>query len=118
MKEFFHDGSILRKEADLYNSLMETRGLDIPLAERFIFESRKDYNEFNLEEIFNKKIILLDNMQYRLREMLPEFEKEKITDDIIIKENNLEFRNEGSSCIVYENQTEHCYCKLMKENIT
>lgn len=44
-----------------------------------------------LEEIFNKKIILLDNMQYRLREMLPEFEKEKITDDIIIKENNLEF---------------------------
>ncbi|WP_310556718.1 hypothetical protein [Flavobacterium sp.] len=35
----------------------------------------------------------------------------------ILKENNLEFRNEGSSCIVYENQTEHCYCKLMKENI-
>ena len=44
-----------------------------------------------LEEKFNKKIILLDNMQYRLREMLPEFEKEKITDDIIIKENYLEF---------------------------
>lgn len=35
----------------------------------------------------------------------------------ILKVNNLEFRNEGSSCIVYKDQTEHCYCKLMKENI-
>lgn len=42
------------------------------------------------------------------------YEKELIE---ILKENNLEFRNEGSSCIVYENQTEGCYCKLMDEKI-
>lgn len=35
----------------------------------------------------------------------------------ILKENNLEFRNEGSSCIVYKDQTENCYCKLMDEKI-
>lgn len=42
------------------------------------------------------------------------FEKELIE---VLKENNIDFRNEGSSCIVYENQTEHCYCKLMEEKI-
>jgi hypothetical protein len=30
---------------------------------------------------------------------------------------NIEFRNEGSSCIVYEDQTEHCYCKMMEYEI-
>ncbi|CAC9974058.1 hypothetical protein [Flavobacterium panici] len=35
----------------------------------------------------------------------------------ILKENNIDFRNEGSSCIVYDDQTEHCYCKLMEEKI-
>ena len=44
-----------------------------------------------LEDKFSKKIILLDNMQYRQREMLPEFEKDSFRDDIIIKENSLEF---------------------------
>ncbi|MFB9079051.1 hypothetical protein ACFFLS_09860 [Flavobacterium procerum] len=42
------------------------------------------------------------------------YEKELIE---ILKENNIDFRNEGSSCIVYENQTEHCYCELMEEKI-
>ena len=66
LKEFFHDGSILRKEVDLYNSLMETHGLDIPLAERFIFESRKDYNEFNLEEIFNTQSSMIKKINMDL----------------------------------------------------
>ncbi|MDX6183800.1 hypothetical protein SGQ44_15855 [Flavobacterium sp. Fl-77] len=35
----------------------------------------------------------------------------------VLKENNIDFRNEGSSCVVYENQTEHCYCELMEEKI-
>ena len=52
LKEFFHEGSLLRKEIDLYRSLVETNSLDIPLAERFIFESKKTYNELNKGEIF------------------------------------------------------------------
>lgn len=35
----------------------------------------------------------------------------------LLKENNIDFRNEGSSCIVFEDQTQHCYCKLMEEKI-
>ncbi|HEY6142206.1 MAG TPA: hypothetical protein VIV55_02090 [Flavobacterium sp.] len=35
----------------------------------------------------------------------------------VLKENNIDFRNEGSPCIVYENQTEHCYCEIMEEKI-
>jgi|APLak6261690433_1056193.scaffolds.fasta_scaffold15299_1 hypothetical protein len=42
------------------------------------------------------------------------YEKELIE---ILKENNLGFRNEGSSCIVYKDQTENCYCELMDEKI-
>lgn len=35
----------------------------------------------------------------------------------ILRENKIDFKNEGSSCVVYENQTEHCYCELMREKI-
>ena len=35
----------------------------------------------------------------------------------ILKENKIDFRNQSSSCVVYENQTEHCYCELMQEKI-
>ena len=66
LKEYFHDGSILRKEVDLYNSIMETRGLDIPLAERFIYESRKDYNELNLEEIFSTQSSMIKKINMEL----------------------------------------------------
>jgi len=66
LKEFFHDGSILRTEVDLYNSIMETRGLDIPLAERFIYESRKDYNQLNLEEIFNIQSSMIKKINMEL----------------------------------------------------
>ena len=52
LKEFFHEDSILRKEMELYKSLMETRGLDIPLAEMFIFESRKSHVDLDLDKIF------------------------------------------------------------------
>jgi 23S rRNA (cytosine1962-C5)-methyltransferase len=60
---------------------INTAGID-----RFRSEIKK-----HLEDKFSKKVILLDNNLYRQREMLPEFEKELISDDIIIKENNLEF---------------------------
>lgn len=35
----------------------------------------------------------------------------------ILKKNKIDFRNQGSSCVVYEDQTEHCYCDLMQEKI-
>lgn len=35
----------------------------------------------------------------------------------ILKESKIDFRNQSSSCVVYENQTEHCYCELMQEKI-
>tara|TARA_R110001583_G_scaffold104578_1_gene251979 strand:- start:1046 stop:1840 length:795 start_codon:yes stop_codon:yes gene_type:complete len=66
LKEFFHDGSELRRETALYNSLMETKGLDIPLAERFIFESRKDYGELNLEEIFSQQSSMIKKINKEL----------------------------------------------------
>ena len=66
LKEFFYDGSELQKEAMLYNSLMETRGLDVPLAERFIFESKKDYSDLNLEEIFSQQSSMIKKINKEL----------------------------------------------------
>jgi len=62
LKEFFHEGSLLRREVELYSSLIETRGLDIPLAERFIFESKKAYNDFDLKTIFKKQTALINKI--------------------------------------------------------
>ncbi len=35
----------------------------------------------------------------------------------LLKKFGIDFQNETSSCIVYEDQTEHCYCELMDEKI-
>ena len=35
----------------------------------------------------------------------------------LLATNNIVFRNEGSSCIIYEDQTEHCFCKMMEYEI-
>lgn len=35
----------------------------------------------------------------------------------LLQSEGIDFRNEHSSCIVYEGQTEHCYCDFMQEKI-
>jgi hypothetical protein len=35
----------------------------------------------------------------------------------ILEKFNIKFQNESSRCVIQENQTEHCYCELMKEKI-
>ena len=59
LKKFFHEGALLQRESELYKSLLETKGLDVPLAERFIFESRKAYGELDLIAIFNTQTSMI-----------------------------------------------------------
>jgi len=66
LRDFFHDGSELKKEAMLYNSLMETRGLDVPLAERFIFESKKDHSQLDLDDIFSQQSSMIKRINKEL----------------------------------------------------
>lgn len=35
----------------------------------------------------------------------------------LLKRYKIDFLSVGSSCVVYENQTEHCYCKVMEAEI-
>lgn len=66
LKEFFHDGAILRQEMNLYNSLIETAGLDVLLAERFIFESKKAYNNLDLQNIFKTQTSMIKKINTEL----------------------------------------------------
>jgi len=66
LKEFFCEGSILRKEVDLYTSLMDTAGLDIPLAERFIFESKKAYDGLDPDSVFEKQTLMINKINKQL----------------------------------------------------
>lgn len=58
---------------------------------------RESIKHFLEKKYVDKKVILLDNVQYRQREMLPEYESEAITNNIIIKENELNFEVEAST---------------------
>jgi len=66
LKEFFYEGALLRQEISLYKSLVETNSLDIPLAERFIFESKKTYRELNKDRIFKTQSSMIKKINKEL----------------------------------------------------
>ena len=52
IKGTFKKGTVLRKELELYKTLMETSGLDERVAEKLIFEVKKEYNRLDQKRIF------------------------------------------------------------------
>ena len=55
IKETFKKGTVLRKELELYKTLMETSGLDERVAEKLIFEVKKEYNRLDQKRIFKEQ---------------------------------------------------------------
>ena len=53
LKEFFHKGSELKKELELYNSLLESKQLDEGFSRRLLEETRKDFYGLNRKQVFN-----------------------------------------------------------------
>ena len=59
IKENFSKGSILDKDLQLYKELLETKNLNSEFASEFLIEIKKDWNELDRKEIFNKQTILI-----------------------------------------------------------
>jgi hypothetical protein len=59
IKEFFHKGSPLKQDLDVYRSIMESKRLPKDIAQRFLFETRKDFHDLDRKSIFNQQTILI-----------------------------------------------------------
>ena len=59
VKEYFHKGSLLKQDLEVYSSILECKKLSKEFAHRFLFETRKDFHDLNRKEIFNKQTELI-----------------------------------------------------------
>ena len=66
LKEFFHKNSLLRNDLELYNSILESKKMPVRFAQRFIFETKKDFNNLDRKEIFNKQTVLIKRIHETL----------------------------------------------------
>tara|TARA_Y100000310_G_scaffold150517_1_gene149967 strand:+ start:4578 stop:5417 length:840 start_codon:yes stop_codon:yes gene_type:complete len=51
LKEFFNPNAILRKELSLYNTLLETSGLDAYTAEKLVYKVREAHSKLDQQQI-------------------------------------------------------------------
>ena len=58
LKEFF-SGTVLKKEKDLINTIVESKDIPSELGEKFLFEVKKSYNSLDKKEIFNAQTKLI-----------------------------------------------------------
>jgi len=62
IKEFFGKDKLLAKELELYKSLCETYNMEPHVAEKLIFEIRKQHDTLNKKQIFNEQSSLIKRM--------------------------------------------------------
>ena len=55
IKEIFKKGTELRKELDLYKTLLETKGLNERVAEKLVFEVFKQHRNVDLQKLFKEQ---------------------------------------------------------------
>jgi len=65
-KEFFKPGSILRKEKDIYDSLLSLDGVTTEIREKVLFEAKKDYDSIDRTEVFNQQTKLINKINKQL----------------------------------------------------
>ena len=59
IKEYFHKGSLLKQDLEVYYSILECKKMSKEFAHRFLFETRKDFHDLDRKEIFNKQTQLI-----------------------------------------------------------
>jgi len=67
LKEYFTKGTILRKELDIYKTVFESKKMSKEFAQRFLFESKKDFNGLNKKEVFNTQTSLINKINKNLK---------------------------------------------------
>jgi len=66
LKEFFHKGSVLKQDLDIYNSLLESKELNREYSKRLLVETKKDYDRANRKAIFNQQTDLINKINKQL----------------------------------------------------
>lgn len=59
IKQYFHKNSILSKELELYNTLINTTSLEAPLAEKILRETKRQHSNLSNEEIYKAQSQLI-----------------------------------------------------------
>ena len=66
IKEFFHKGSPLKQDLDIYRSIMESKKMSKDFAQRFLIETRKDFHDLDRKEVFNAQTKLIKSINESL----------------------------------------------------
>jgi hypothetical protein len=66
LKEFFSNNSELRKELNVYKSLLESKQLDSSFSKRLLEETKIDFYNLNRKTIFNSQTSLINIMNKNL----------------------------------------------------
>ena len=59
IKKYFNADSPLKKELEIYKSVLEAEVMSPNLSQRFLFEVKKDFNNLDKKEIFNQQTALI-----------------------------------------------------------
>ena len=66
VKKYFNNGSVLKKELELYNSILESQKMPPEFSQRFLFEVKKDYESMNRTVVFNIQTQLIKEINQKL----------------------------------------------------
>ena len=66
LREFFHKKSILKKELELYNSILESKALSADFSERLLKETKIDYVRSDRKAVFNQQTALINKINKQL----------------------------------------------------
>ena len=59
LKEHFSPVTAMAKELELYKTIVESKELDLQIAERLLFESKRQHSKLNKKQIFNEQSALI-----------------------------------------------------------
>jgi len=66
LKEFFYKGSVLKEELVLYNSILESKGLESNFSRRLLAETKLDYVRSDRKAVFNQQTALINKINKQL----------------------------------------------------
>ena len=66
LREHFRSGTVLSKELECYNALVEKSGLDNYTAEKMVFRAKKAYDNIGHSEIFKEQSLVIKKINENL----------------------------------------------------
>ena len=66
LAEHFAKNTILHKELELYKALTESNGLHLHVAEKLLFETKREHSSLNKKKIFNEQSALISQINKNL----------------------------------------------------